>query len=97
MLRVAHPLNAAANSIFATKSYFKNTAAKSNQFDFAAVFLRHFLLFFDHKILLKHDFLVTHMCNKYLQKMLCLLCNNMSLQEELNKLTDVEKFKLIEF
>ena len=37
------------------------------------------------------------MCNKYLQKMLCLLYNNMSLQEELNKLTDEEKFKLIEF
>ena len=37
------------------------------------------------------------MCNKYLQKILCLLYNNMSSQEEHNKLTDKEKFKVIEF
>ena len=35
--------------------------------------------------------------NKYLQKILCLFYNNMFSQEEHNKLTDKEKFKLIEF
>ena len=39
---------------------------------------------------------MTHVCNKYLQKILCLLYNNISSQEEHNKLTDEEKFKLIE-
>ena len=37
------------------------------------------------------------MCNKYLQKILCLLYNNISSQEEHSKLTDEEKFKLIQF
>ena len=37
------------------------------------------------------------MCNKYLQKILCLLFNSISSQEEHNKLTGEEKFKLIEF
>ena len=37
------------------------------------------------------------MRNKYLQKILCLLYNNMSSQEEHNKLTDEKKFKLIGF
>ena len=37
------------------------------------------------------------MRNKYLQKILCLLYNIMSSQEEHNKLTDEEKFKLIGF
>ena len=85
MLHVVHPLNIAAFSIFAAKKCCKNTAAKSNQFDFAAAFLQHFL---------KHDLLVAHVCNKYLQKILCLLYNNMSSQEE--HITDKEKFKLIE-
>ena len=40
---------------------------------------------------------VAKVCNKYLQKILCLLCKSMSSQEEHNKLTDEEKFKLIEF
>ena len=46
---------------------------------------------------MKHDFLVAHVCNKYLQKNLCSLYDNMSSQEEHNKLTDEEKLKLIEF
>ena len=45
---------------------------------------------------MKHDFLVAHVCNKYLQKILCLLNDSMSSQEEHNKLTDKEKLKLIE-
>ena len=45
MLHVAHQLSIAANSIFAAKKCRKNTAAKSNQFDFAVVFLQHFVCF----------------------------------------------------
>ena len=40
---------------------------------------------------------MAHVWNKYLQKILCLLYNNMFSQEEHNKSTDEEKFKLIEF
>ena len=39
---------------------------------------------------------MAHLCNKYLQKILCLLYNNISSQEGHKKLTDEEKFKLIE-
>ena len=45
MLNVAHQLNTAANSIFAAEKRYKNTAAKSNQFNFAAMFLQHFFAF----------------------------------------------------
>ena len=45
ILHAVHPLNIAANSIFAAKKCCKNTAAKSNQFDFAVVLLQHFFAF----------------------------------------------------
>ena len=45
ILHVAHLLNTVSNSIFAAKKCCKNTAAKSNQFDFAVVLLQHFFAF----------------------------------------------------
>ena len=52
MLHVTHQLNTAANPIFAAKKCCKNTAAKLNQSDFAAVFLHHFFCF----LTIKHTF-----------------------------------------
>ena len=87
MLYVAHQLNAAANSIFAAKKCCKNTAAKSNQFDFCF-------------LTIKYTFEIRFTCgphvNKCLQKILCSLYNNMSSLEQHNKLADEEKLKLIE-
>ena len=77
-----------------TFSWRKNTATKSNQFDFAAVFLQSLLLF-DHKIhfwnmISSWPTCATNICRKFVYYIT-------TCKKEDNKLTDEEKLWLIEF